>query len=137
MRRPFSLPAARLVRLTMNDDAIPAATLILVRDRAGAAPELLMVERAAGMAFAAGAWVFPGGRIDKADEIIAFTQTCVVADMTTPIALSAADLCRRLKLATADAIVYATALAHGAEIITCDRHFEKLPHIIYFAKTGS
>ena len=41
------------------DEAIPAATLILVRDRAGGAPELLMVERAAGMAFAAGAWSFP------------------------------------------------------------------------------
>src|SRR5579871_5632232 len=47
---------------------------------------------------------------DKADEVIAFTQTCVVADMTTTIALSAADLCRRHKLATADAIVYATTL---------------------------
>jgi 8-oxo-dGTP pyrophosphatase MutT (NUDIX family) len=53
----------------MSDDAIPAATLILVRDRPGGSPELLMVERAAGMAFAAGAWVFPGGRIDEADEI--------------------------------------------------------------------
>ena len=52
----------------MSDDAIPAATLILVRERAQGAPELLMVERAAGMAFAAGAWVFPGGRIDPADE---------------------------------------------------------------------
>ncbi len=54
----------------MSDDAIPAATLILVRDRPGEPPQLLMVERAAGMAFAAGAWVFPGGRIDKEDEII-------------------------------------------------------------------
>jgi len=51
----------------MSDDAIPAATLIVVRDRDGAAPELLMVERAEGMAFAAGALVFPGGRIDEAD----------------------------------------------------------------------
>jgi 8-oxo-dGTP pyrophosphatase MutT (NUDIX family) len=51
-----------------GDEAIPAATLILVRDRPGAAPQLLMVERAGGMAFAAGAWVFPGGRIDKADR---------------------------------------------------------------------
>jgi 8-oxo-dGTP pyrophosphatase MutT (NUDIX family) len=52
----------------MSDDAIPAATLILVRERAGGSPELLMVERAGGMAFAAGALVFPGGRIDEADR---------------------------------------------------------------------
>ncbi len=55
----------------MDDAAIPAATLILVRDRDGAPPELLMVERAQGMAFAAGALVFPGGRIDKADRAFA------------------------------------------------------------------
>lgn len=54
----------------MTDDAIPAATLILVRDRAGGPPELLMVERAEGMAFAAGALVFPGGRIDEADRAL-------------------------------------------------------------------
>ena len=52
----------------MSDDAIPAATLIVVRERADGPPELLMVERAQDMAFAGGAWVFPGGRIDQADE---------------------------------------------------------------------
>ena len=52
----------------MSDDAIPAATLILVRERRRAAPELLMVERAVGMAFAARRLVFPGGRIDEADR---------------------------------------------------------------------
>ena len=46
---------------------IPAATLVVVRDRPGGPPELLMVERAAGMTFAAGALVFPGGRIDDED----------------------------------------------------------------------
>jgi 8-oxo-dGTP pyrophosphatase MutT (NUDIX family) len=55
----------------MSDEAIPAATLILVRDRPRGAPELLMVERAEGMAFAAGALVFPGGRIDAADRELA------------------------------------------------------------------
>ena len=55
----------------MSDDAIPAATLILVRERGSGPPELLMVERAAGMVFAAGAWVFPGGRIDEGDERLA------------------------------------------------------------------
>src|SRR5690349_23512967 len=55
----------------MADDAIPAATLIVVRDRADGPPDLLMVERAGGMAFAAGALVFPGGRIDEADRSFA------------------------------------------------------------------
>jgi 8-oxo-dGTP pyrophosphatase MutT (NUDIX family) len=55
----------------MSDEAIPAATLIVVRDREGGPPQLLMVERAQGMAFAAGALVFPGGRIDLADRELA------------------------------------------------------------------
>jgi len=55
----------------VSDEAIPAATLILVREAAGEAPQLLMVERAGGMAFAAGAMVFPGGRIDTADRDLA------------------------------------------------------------------
>ena len=48
--------------------AIPAATLITVREKPGEAPQLLMVERAQGMAFAGGALVFPGGRIDRSDS---------------------------------------------------------------------
>jgi 8-oxo-dGTP pyrophosphatase MutT (NUDIX family) len=52
----------------MSDEAIPAATLILLREGNSATPEVLMVERAGGMAFAAGALVFPGGRIDAADR---------------------------------------------------------------------
>lgn len=53
-------------------DAIPAATLILMRPApAGGPPEILMLERAETMAFAAGALVFPGGRIDPDDEMMA------------------------------------------------------------------
>jgi len=57
--------------MTAPDDAIPAATLVLVRDRVGGPPDLLMVERARDMAFAAGAVVFPGGRVDPGDYSIA------------------------------------------------------------------
>lgn len=59
----------------MNEQApIPAATLVLVRDRPDGAPQLLMVERAEGMAFAGGATVFPGGRIDPSDRALADRQ---------------------------------------------------------------
>ncbi|WP_287468514.1 hypothetical protein [Hydrogenophaga sp.] len=37
-------------------------------------------------------------------------------------------------LATADAIVYASAVQRGAELLTCDAHFEGLPHVICFNK---
>ena len=50
----------------------PAATLILLRERVDrVAPEILMVERSAAMAFAAGAAVFPGGGVDAADMAFA------------------------------------------------------------------
>lgn len=52
-------------------EPIPAATLILMREPAGGAPEYLMMERAGHMAFAAGALVFPGGRIDPEDHALA------------------------------------------------------------------
>lgn len=55
----------------MVDAPIPAATLILFRDCRGGPPDVLMVERAKAMAFAAGAMVFPGGRIDPGDHALA------------------------------------------------------------------
>jgi predicted nucleic acid-binding protein len=73
---------------------------------------------------------------DKADQVVAFTETCIVADLDTAIALSAVELSARHKLATADAIVYATALANGADLLTCDRHFERLPGVKFVAKSN-
>ena len=69
-----------------------------------------------------------------ADRVLAYTQTCIVVPMDTRLALSAADLHRRYKLATADAIVYATARHHDAELLTCDAHFEALPNVLYLDK---
>jgi predicted nucleic acid-binding protein len=70
----------------------------------------------------------------EADQVIAYTQNCVVVDLDTKIALQAAELHRQHKLATADAIVYATAQIHNADLITCDTHFENLPHVIFINK---
>jgi 8-oxo-dGTP pyrophosphatase MutT (NUDIX family) len=49
-------------------ESIPAATLVLMRERRDRPPEVLVMERTGRMAFAAGALVFPGGRIDAADH---------------------------------------------------------------------
>ena len=51
---------------------IPAATVVIFRNgRAGSAPEILMVTRSRSMSFAGGAAVFPGGRVDEADRVLA------------------------------------------------------------------
>ena len=45
----------------------PAATLVLLRDRAEGGVETLLIQRHHGSRFAAGDFVFPGGRVEPAD----------------------------------------------------------------------
>ena len=45
---------------------IPAATVILIRDKPGGV-ETLMLRRNRALKAFAGAWVFPGGRVDPSD----------------------------------------------------------------------
>jgi 8-oxo-dGTP pyrophosphatase MutT (NUDIX family) len=52
-------------------EPIPAATLIVMREQPAGPPELLMVERSAAMRFAGGALVFPGGRVEPGDRLLA------------------------------------------------------------------
>jgi predicted nucleic acid-binding protein len=79
-------------------------------------------------------WLFREAGEDKADQVTAFTQKCVVVPLDTRLALRAADLHRQHKLATADAIVYATALQENADLLTCDAHFAKLPKVVFVRK---
>lgn len=73
----------------------------------------------------------------QADQVIAYTLKCRVEPLDTATALLAADLHRQHKLATADAVVYATALQHGAELVTCDAHFKGLPCVALFPKSAA
>ena len=74
---------------------------------------------------------------DKADQVIAFTQVCQVIPLDTEIALAAAEACRSHKLATADAVVFATARSRGAMLLTCDAHFEGLPGVTLIGKASA
>ncbi|MEV0110015.1 hypothetical protein AB0H42_27270 [Nocardia sp. NPDC050799] len=47
---------------------VAAASVVLLREAAGE-PEVYLQRRAAGMAFAGGKPVFPGGRVDAADHV--------------------------------------------------------------------
>ena len=68
---PFRESAMRWLdavgRGEQGDEATPsqAATVMLVR---GEPLEVFMIERASTMDFAPSTWVFPGGRVDVADE---------------------------------------------------------------------
>ena len=65
-----SLPKwMRRIPTTSGDvpDAVPAATVVLLRDAPGVGLETLMVRRSSKLEFAGGMWVFPGGRVDPDD----------------------------------------------------------------------
>ena len=58
------------VRPEVDRPAVPAATVVLVRDAvSGDGVEVLLARRNSKIHFAGGAWVFPGGRIDADDHI--------------------------------------------------------------------
>lgn len=56
----------------------------------------------------------------------------MVVPLDTAITRLAADLHREDELPTADAGVCATARQRGAQLLTCDGHFEKLPGVAFF-----
>ena len=80
-------------------------------------------------------WLAREAPEDVANGLIAFSTECVVVALDTSIAIRAAEYCRAHKLATADAIVYATARESGADLLTCDAHFEGLDGVIYVPKS--
>src|SRR5713101_1894462 len=66
----------RVVSMAQDEPqpAIPAATVVLLRDSPDGL-ETLMLRRNSRLAFAGGAWVFPGGRIDPGDFANATGET--------------------------------------------------------------
>jgi membrane-associated protein len=61
----------------------PAATLVLIRDRAGGGIECLLMQRHQKSKFAAGAFVFPGGKIETDDNPEDAAAWCRGLDMAT------------------------------------------------------
>jgi 8-oxo-dGTP pyrophosphatase MutT (NUDIX family) len=75
-------------RETMPATPVPASTVILLRDRAQGAPELLMLERHARSEFLPDMYVFPGGRVEEgdfalSDRVSGLTERGAAALLTT------------------------------------------------------
>ncbi len=67
---------------------------------------------------------------EVASEALMLMRQGRVIDVDLDLALSAT----RSGLPLADSLIYATAVAHGAELWTQDAHFDGLPGVRFFAK---
>jgi toxin FitB len=72
-----------------------------------------------------------------ASKLIAFMRQHTVAPVSAEIATQAATLGGKHKLAMADALIYATALAHQTTLWTQDDDFKGLPQVRYYPKSVS
>lgn len=70
----------------------------------------------------------------RAQQIAEFMQQGIVVAPDPDIAIQAARLSIRHKIAMADSLIYATALAHKAVLWTQDDDFKNLPMVRYFPK---
>ncbi len=68
------------------------------------------------------------------DEAMVTLLSIRVVAPESSIALHAAELSVTYKLHALDALIYATALEHKAQLVTCDAHFKGLPGVDYSAK---
>lgn len=73
------------------------------------------------------------GEAAAASRTVVMKQGTIV-DLTVDLALKAVETGIGHRLATADSIIYATALEHKATLWTFDGHFEGLPGVRYFTK---
>ena len=67
---------------------------------------------------------------EVASQALSLMHQGRLVELDLPLALAAT----RLNLPLADSLIYASALAHGAELWTQDAHFEGLAQVRYFAK---
>jgi predicted nucleic acid-binding protein len=70
-----------------------------------------------------------------AESFLALTiRECVIVDLDTRIAAAAVEIASNLQLATADALILATARIARVRLLTTDVHFEGLADVIYVPK---
>lgn len=78
-----------------------------------------------------------GASDDEADEAIARMRKFTVVPLDEALAVEAADFSLRHGLPMAEAVIYATAQARGATVVTSDSHFVALPGVEFVGEADS
>jgi predicted nucleic acid-binding protein len=66
---------------------------------------------------------------ERAIEAVSALRTTTIEPLAEGLALEAADVALEYGLAMADAVIYATASRHEAELVTGDADFDGLPGV--------
>jgi predicted nucleic acid-binding protein len=66
---------------------------------------------------------------ERAIEAVSALRTTTIEPLAEGLALEAADVALEYGLAMADAIIFATASRHKAELVTGDADFDGLPNV--------
>lgn len=66
---------------------------------------------------------------ERAIEAVSALRTTTIEPLVEGLALEAADVALEYGLAMADAIIFATASRHDAELVTGDADFDGLPRV--------
>ena len=80
------------------------------------------------------AWVLRGEGF--ADGVWTYLLRGIFIEVSAVITARAIEVSVAHKLATADSLIYATALEYDATLWTQDKHFKGLPSVKYFEKTA-
>lgn len=97
-------------------------------------PESLVVP--SSLQFELYKWICRERNEATALEVIALTEAGRVVNLTTSLALFAADLALEHRLSFADAIIYATARNASVPLVTSDSPFRGLTGVAWFEKGG-
>ena len=69
-------------------------------------------------------------------KIISYMKSGTVVALDSDLSILAAQISQKYKLPMADSIIFATAAKYSAILWTADKHFQNIPGVQYFSKTG-
>lgn len=69
--------------------------------------------------------------LTRAQQVLRYLSSLEIVPLDLELAVRAAEAAREFRLALADSVVYATAIAAGARLVTGDGDFAALPDVEY------